>query len=146
LGEKHIPLIRRFTDSVTLVLDGDEAGQRRTMQILDELLALFVNHEIDLRLLTLPSGADPCDVLSSQGSEAFRERLNDSLDALDYKIQAVTDGLALAPGTHRTALAVEELIATLARALPTDSLTSSSALVREQQVIARLSRQFGIGE
>ena len=146
LGEKHIPLIRRFTDCVTLVLDGDEAGQRRTMQILDELLALFVNHEIDLRILTLPSGADPCDVISSQGSEAFRERLNDSLDALDYKIQAVTDGLALAPGTHRTALAVEELIATLARALPTDSLTSSSALVREQQVIARLSRQFGIGE
>lgn len=146
LGEKHIPLVRRFTDSVTLVLDGDEAGQRRTMQILDELLALFVGHEIDLRILTLPTGADPCDVISSQGSEAFRERLTQSLDALDHKIFAVTNGLESAPGTHRAALAVEEIIGTLARALPSQSQSTSSSLVRQQQVFARLSRQFGIGE
>jgi DNA primase len=146
LGEKHIPLIRRFTDSVTLVLDGDEAGQRRTMQILGDLLALFVAHEIDLRILTLPGGADPCDVISSQGSEAFRERLKNSLDALDYKIHAVTNGLESAPGTHRAALAVEEIIGTLARALPTTSQSTSSTLVREQQVFARLAREFGVGE
>ncbi|TWU28309.1 DNA primase [Bythopirellula polymerisocia] len=146
LGEKHIPLVRRFTDSITLVLDGDEAGQRRTMQILDELLALFVAHEIDLRILSLPTGADPCDVISSQGSEAFQQRLNESLDALDYKIDAVTNGLASAPGTHRSALAVEELIGTLARALPASARSTSSTLVREQQVLSRLSRQFSVGE
>lgn len=146
LGEKHIPLIRRFTDSVTLVLDGDEAGQRRTMQILDDLLALFVAQEIDLRILTLPGGADPCDVISSQGSEAFRERLKNSLDALDHKILAVTNGLESAPGTHRAALAVEEIIGTLARALPATSQSTSSTLVREQQVFSRIARQFGIGE
>jgi DNA primase len=146
LGEKHVPLIRRFTDSVTLVLDGDEAGQRRTMQILDDLLALFVAQEIDLRILTLPGGADPCDVISSQGSEAFRERLKNSLDALDHKIHAVTNGLASAPGTHRMALAVEEIIGTLARALPATSQSTSSTLVREQQVFGRIARQFGIGE
>lgn len=146
LGERHIPLIRRFTDSVTLVLDGDEAGQRRTMQILDDLLALFVAHEIDLRILTLPGGADPCDVIASQGSEAFGERLKNSLDALDHKIQAVTNGLDSAPGTHRAALAVEEIIGALARALPTNVQANSSTLVREQHIFARLSRQFGIGE
>ncbi|QEG34562.1 DNA primase [Bythopirellula goksoeyrii] len=146
LGEKHIPLVRRFTDSITLVLDGDEAGQRRTLQILDDLLALFVAHEIDLRILSLPTGADPCDVISSQGSEAFQQRLNKSLDALDYKIDAVTKGLASAPGTHRSALAVEELLGTLARALPTSARSTSRALLREQQVLSRLSRQFVVGE
>ncbi len=146
LGEKHLPIIKRFTDSITLVLDGDEAGQRRTMQILDELLALFVAHEIDLKILSLPTGADPCDVISSQGSEAFRERLTQSLDPLDYKIAAVTNGLESAPGTHRVSLAVEELLGTLARAMPTSARTSSSNLVREQQVLARLARRFGIGE
>ena len=69
LGEKHVPLVRRFTDSITLVLDGDAAGQSRTMGILDNLLALFVAHEIDLKILTLPEGADPCDVIRSHGSE-----------------------------------------------------------------------------
>ena len=28
LGERHIPLVRRYTDRITLVLDGDEAGRR----------------------------------------------------------------------------------------------------------------------
>ena len=106
LGERHVPLVRRFTDSITLVLDGDEAGQRRTMQILDELLALFVAQEVDLKILTLPQGTDPCDVIATQGSEAFREMLNRSLDALEHKIQAVTNGLASAPGTHQSSQAV----------------------------------------
>ena len=34
LGERHIRLLRRFADSITLVLDGDEAGQRRANEIL----------------------------------------------------------------------------------------------------------------
>jgi len=146
LGERHVPLVRRFTDSITLVLDGDEAGQKRTMQILDELLALFVAQEVDLQILTLPQGTDPCDVIATQGSDNFRKLLSTSLDALEHKIQAVTNGLASAPGTHQTSQAVEEILGTLARAFSASSSASSASLVREQQVMSRLSRQFGIGE
>jgi DNA primase len=146
LGERHVPLVRRFTDSVTLVLDGDEAGQNRTIQILDELLALFVAQEIDLQILTLPEGADPCDVIASQGSDAFRHLLSTSVDALDHKINAVTNGLASAPGTHRSAQAVEEILSSLARALPQQMGATSAAFVREQQVISRIGREFGLTE
>jgi len=146
LGERHVPLIRRFTDRITLVLDGDEAGQTRTMQILDELLALFVAQEIDLQILTLPTGADPCDVIASQGREHFQQLLSTAVDALDHKIAAVTNGLVSQPGTHASAQAVEEILGTVARAFPTGGSSSSVGLVREQQVMSRLSRQFGIGE
>lgn len=146
LGDRHVPLVRRFTDSVTLVLDGDEAGQRRTMQILDGLLALFVAQEIDLQILTLPEGADPCDVIATQGSDAFRQLLLTSVDALDHKINAVTNGLASASGTHRSAQAVEEILTALARALPMHMGASSAGFVREQQVLSRLSREFGVTE
>ena len=146
LGEKHVPLIRRFTDSITLVLDGDAAGQSRTMDILDNLLALFVAHEIDLKILSLPEGADPCDVIRSHGSDAFRRLLTQSVDALEHKIIAVTKGLAPGTAPHRSAQAVEAILATLARALPTAAIASSAALVREQQVLVRLARQFGIAQ
>jgi len=155
LGERHVSLLRRFTDSITLVLDGDEAGQSRTMQILDELLALFVTQEIDLRILTLPQGADPCDVIASQGSESFQQLLSTAVDALEHKIAAVTKGLVSvsgntpgnrAPGTHASAQAVEEILGTLVRAFPTASSATSVSLVREQQVMSRISRQFGITE
>jgi DNA primase len=146
LGERHVPLVRRFTDRITLVLDGDEAGQKRTMQILDELLALFVAQEVDLKILTLPTGGDPCDVIASQGSEAFQQLLSTAVDALDHKIAAVTNGLASQPGTHAAAQAVEEILGTVARAFPHGSSASSVALVREQQIMSRLSRRFGIGQ
>jgi DNA primase len=146
LGERHIPLVRRFTDRITLVLDGDEAGKRRTMQILDDLLALFVEQEIDLRFLALPKGGDPCDVIGSQGSEAFRQRLSESVDAIEYKIRAVTNGLALATDTHRSAQAVEEILSTLSRVRMRSGSTDSPALLREQQVLAKLAREFGIAE
>ncbi|MEO2047534.1 MAG: DNA primase [Pirellulales bacterium] len=146
LGERHIPLVRRFTDRITLVLDGDEAGKRRTMQILDDLLALFVEQEIDLRFLALPKGGDPCDVIGSQGSEAFRQRLSNSVDAIEYKIRAVTNGLALATDTHRSAQAVEEILSTLSRVRMRSGSTDSPALLREQQVLAKLAREFGIAE
>ena len=146
LNEKHIPVLRRFTDSITLVLDGDDAGQNRTMQILDDLLALFVNFEIDLRILTLPKGADPCDVIASQGRESFQHLLSTSVDALEHKIAVVTKGLATASGTHATSQAVEQILGTLVHAFPTEGLETSSALVREQQIMSRLARQFGISE
>lgn len=146
LGERHVPLVRRFTDRITLVLDGDEAGQKRTMQILDELLALFVNQEINLQILTLPTGSDPCDVIASQGREAFTKQLSTAVDALDHKFAAVTNGLASQPGTHAAAQAVEEILDTVARAFPTGGNASSVALVREQQVLSRIARRFGIAE
>ncbi|MEM8943921.1 MAG: DNA primase [Planctomycetota bacterium] len=149
LGERHVPLVRRFTDRITLVLDGDDAGQNRTMQILDELLALFVKQDVDLQILTLPTGSDPCDVIASQGREAFTKLLSTAVDALDHKIAAVTNGLASqqngkGPSTHAAAQAVEEILGTVARAFPTGGNASSVSLVREQQVLSKISRRFGI--
>lgn len=146
LGEKHVPLLRRFTDRVTLVLDGDAAGQRRTMDILDNLLALFVSQEIEFRILTLPSGADPCDVIRTHGCDQFRRLLDESTDALEHKLKSVTNGLAQTASAHRAAQAIEAVLATLARAIPAGPLASSTALLREQQVLSRLARQFGVAE
>ena len=63
LGERHVSILRRFADRITLVLDGDEAGKRRT----NEVLELFVAAQVDLRILTLPASLDPCDFLRAAG-------------------------------------------------------------------------------
>ncbi|MEZ6089496.1 MAG: DNA primase [Pirellulaceae bacterium] len=34
VGENHVSLLRRFVDQIVLVLDGDDAGQRRTDEVL----------------------------------------------------------------------------------------------------------------
>lgn len=69
LGAEHIAGLRRLADRVVLVFDGDEAG----MSAADRSLELFLGHEVDLRVLTLPAGLDPCDFLLKQGASAFRD-------------------------------------------------------------------------
>ncbi len=81
LGAEHIKILKHYTDRIILVLDGDEAGQRRA----NEVLELFVAEQVDLRILTLPEGLDPCDFLHQKGAAAFAELLaNSAVDALEH--------------------------------------------------------------
>ena len=118
LGERHLQLLRRYTDSITLVLDGDAAGRRRTNEIFDALLALFEKNQIDLRILTLPEGVDPCDFIATHGSDPFRALLATAVDALEHKFKVVTNGLDTLTDTHRASQAAEQLLATLAQIRP----------------------------
>jgi DNA primase len=142
LGERHIRLLRRFVDSIVLVLDGDEAGRRRT----DQILELFVAEQMDLRILTLPDSLDPCDFLLSRGADAFRTLLAGAVDALDHKFQTVTGSLGAESDTHAANKAVEEILATLAKAPRLKSATTSAVRLKEDQILHRLARKFGLGE
>ena len=73
LGDDHVLQLRRLADRVVLVFDGDEAGQKAA----DRALELFLSHALDMRVLTLPGGVDPCDFLLSEGAEAFRDARGD---------------------------------------------------------------------
>lgn len=142
LGERHIRLLRRFADSITLVLDGDEAGQRRA----NEILGLFVAEQADLRIVTLPDGLDPADFLLQRGSDAFRELLEGAVDALEHKLNVMSSKLGSRPAMHQINQALEEMLTTLARAPRLQSSTTAQTRLREHQVLARLSRQFGVAE
>jgi DNA primase len=146
LGEAHLHVLRRFTDSIVLVLDGDAAGRRRTNEIIDSLLALFVKNQIDLRILTLPEGLDPCDFIASQGSDAFRQVIATAVDALEHKFRSVTHGLDLSTDTHRATEAVEQVLGTLAQLRPASSEAASPTLLREQQMLGRIAREFRLPE
>jgi DNA primase len=141
LGEKHLPLLRRFADRVILMLDGDDAGQRRT----NEVLALFVQQQLDLQILTLPDDLDPCDFLVARGAEAFREQLEQCVDALEHKFRTATQGLDGTSSIHQAQQATEEILAVLAQAPRLQTTAAGAARLKEDQILHRLSRRFGIG-
>jgi DNA primase len=142
LGTGHIRLLRRFCDEVILILDGDEAGQRRT----NEVLELFVAAQMNLRILTLPAGLDPCDYFLQQGADAFQSLLDESVDALEHKIRVSCRGIDPLLDTHRANKALEEILSTIALA-PRASITGDEALqLRQTQVLSRLSRHFHVAE
>ncbi|WP_435019565.1 DNA primase [Tundrisphaera sp. TA3] len=82
LGDDHVAALRRMADRAVLVFDGDEAGQKAA----DRSLELFLGHEVDVRVLTLPEEFDPCDFLLKHGADAFRSMVEGAVDPLAYAI------------------------------------------------------------
>ena len=141
LTENHIRLLKRYCDSVVLMLDGDQAGQKRT----GEILELFLSESMDLRILTLPDQLDPCDYLLRYGGESLKELISQAVDALEFKIRSACQGFDPLLDTHRATVALESVLGSLAK-IPESSQGDSRVVVRLEQIISRLSRQFGIGQ
>jgi DNA primase len=82
LGDEHVSVLRQLADRVVLVFDGDEAGQNAA----DRSLELFLGHDVDIRVLTLPANTDPCEFVRREGGEAFRTLIDRAVDPLSYAI------------------------------------------------------------
>ncbi|MEQ8199980.1 MAG: DNA primase [Syntrophomonadaceae bacterium] len=67
LTEEHARLLHRYAEKVTIVYDGDEAGQNATLRAADVLRGA----EIKVEVISLPPGQDPDDLIGSLGKEGF---------------------------------------------------------------------------
>ncbi len=143
LGPRHIDTLKHHVDRILLVLDGDEAGQRRAKEVLE----LFVTEKVDLRIVTLPDELDPCDFLAEHGAEAFREILESrAVDALDHAFQVETQGIDLNNDIHAASEALERLVATVARAPRLRADSTREDRFREEKFLQRLAMSFRVPE
>jgi len=140
LGERHAKLLRRYADRIVLVLDGDDAGRRRADEILDVLLA----EPIDVRIARLPAGVDPCEFVLEQGRDAFESLVATAGDPLDYRLDEALARLAPDAGDDAALAAVESVLVALSKVSTQSSLAPSQSRLREDQVVGRLSRRFGL--
>lgn len=133
----HLPLLRRFADSVTLLLDGDDAGQDRTNQILDDFLAI----DFDLRVLTLPDELDPAEFLLERGRDAFVQLMQEkAVDALEHQLKAETRDIDIARETQRAEIAMERVLTRLARKSLIRDLDTKNLQIKQK--LARVAREF----
>jgi DNA primase len=143
LTERHVRTLSPFADRIVLVLDGDEAGQRRA----NEVLELFVAAQVDLRVVTLPEESDPADFLEEHGAEAFRDLLADrAVDALEHAYQAKTHGVDLDRDVHAASRVLEEMVSIVAKAPRLRHDTTHEHRFREQKILERLAFRFRVSE
>jgi len=45
----------------------------------DRALEVFVSNDLDLRIATFAGGLDPCDLITAQGPEPFRQALEKAI-------------------------------------------------------------------
>ncbi|MEX2591905.1 MAG: DNA primase [Anditalea sp.] len=83
LTENQIKLIKRFTDNVTVLYDGDAAGIKASLRGIDMLLEGGLN----VKAVVFPDGDDPDSYSRKVGSQAFKDYLSaNSRDFIAFKI------------------------------------------------------------
>jgi DNA primase len=134
LTPRHLQKLRHFAPRVVLVYDADEGGDRGV----DKALEVFVSHDIDLRIASLPDGLDPCDLMVAQGGEPFRKALESAIDVFDYKLARVWTKHG-SQGLEGQRLAVEEMLGVLAQ-------TPDERSVKLELMVNRIAHRLQIKE
>lgn len=106
----QVRLLKRYADTAYLVFDSDEAGTRAA----DRGLEVFLTQQMEVRLVQVPEGKDPCDFLLAQGREAFRELLNGASSALEFKWRQVHRRYGQAQAGPERHEAIQEFLSVVA--------------------------------
>jgi DNA primase len=89
LSVHQIHLLHRFTNNITLLYDGDEAGIHAAMRGTDMLLAEGMN----IKVLLLPDGDDPDSFARKHSSEELRKYIDEQqTDFIAFKTRLTVEG------------------------------------------------------
>lgn len=167
LTEPQIRQLRRYTSTIVLALDADAAGQAATLRGLSQAREALdrewvpvltasglVRHEarlaVDLRVMTLPEGKDPDDVVRADAN-LWRELVNNAQPVVDYYFDLARGELDLttAQGKSEAVDRLAPLIAEvadevkrghytqqLARLIQTDERTLERLLLKQRRTAA----------
>lgn len=83
LTEEQAQLLTRYTETVVILYDSDQAGLKATFRAADVLLA----RKLRARVATMPDGEDPDTLVRKGGAAAIEPLLADAVDVLERKLQ-----------------------------------------------------------
>lgn len=110
LTDGQIKLIKRFTDQVTVLYDGDSAGIKASLRGIDLLLEGGLN----VKAVVFPDGEDPDSYSRKVGSQAFQDYLEqNSRDFIGFKIGLYKDEFVKNP--IRKAEVIREVIQSIGK-------------------------------
>jgi len=79
----HARELKRFTDNIILCFDGDEAGTKATLRAIE---ILRNSGGLDVKIVALPEGKDPDEILKEQGKEHLQKLIDKAKPIMDFYI------------------------------------------------------------
>lgn len=82
LTKDQARIIKRYTDRVFISYDGDFAGQKASIRGLE----ILSEEGLEVKVVSLPDGMDPDDVIKNLGAEGYAKLLADAKPLIDFKL------------------------------------------------------------
>ncbi len=80
ITEGQLSKLRNYTDNITLMLDGDEAGVKSALRLIETLSEMDIN----AHMVVLPDGHDPDSYIRKEGAEGLKAIIDGKKPILDY--------------------------------------------------------------
>lgn len=91
LTREQARLMKRYVRKVVTAFDSDTAGQIATMRGLE----ILVDEGFEVKILEMPEGQDPDDLVKQRGAEGFLKLLDNALSYTEFQLNAARSGLDL---------------------------------------------------
>jgi DNA primase len=139
LTEEPVSELERIVKVLELCLDADRAGQDAMLRA----ARLAAGRKLELRVVALPEGADPADLVQTEGADALRARVQDSVPFVVFNVDRILAraDTRSAEGRDRALGELAPLFAQLAPSVLRDQLmrrVSGALELTEARLIALL--------
>ena len=132
LTTEQIKLIKRLTENVTILFDGDNAGIKASFRSIDMLLAEGMN----IRVLLFPEGDDP-DSFARKHPQEYVEKFieNEATDFIDFKAEILLKDAGTDP--IKKAEAIRNIV---------KSVSFVQNALKKEVYLKEVSNKFGLSE
>ncbi|KFE98107.1 DNA primase [Chryseobacterium formosense] len=132
LTTEQIKLIKRLTENVTILFDGDNAGIKASFRSIDMLLTEGMN----IRVLLFPDGDDP-DSFARKHSQEYVEKFieNQAMDFIDFKAEILLKEVGNDP--IKKAEAIRDIV---------KSVSFVQNALKKEVYLKEVSTKFGLSE
>ena len=131
LTKEQINLIKRLSNNIILCLDGDDPGQKATLNIGDMLL----KQNVEVKVIVLPNPDDPDTYILNNGKEKFEGLIENAINFSDYKMKKMRENVNF-KSDEETSDYINEVIKETAKI---------DDPIRREVILKRLAKEFDIG-
>ncbi len=130
LTQDQARLLKRYADTVLISYDGDGAGQKANLRGLD----ILKEEGLNVKVVPLPEGLDPDDVIKQRGNEGYQACLDAAMPLIDYKLFVLKKGFDLQRTEDKRRYVTEAL----------DVIRTAESSAVKEELLKRLRDDTGI--
>ncbi len=139
LTKEQARLAKRYTENILISYDGDFAGQKANLRGLE----ILKQEGLKVRVVPMPEGLDPDDVVRQRGAEGYRACLDAAMPLIDFRLFAAKRKYDLAKTDEKREYVAEALAILREAESATEREELMRRLARETQVsLEALQRDF----
>ena len=105
LTKDQARLMKRYAENIYISYDGDFAGQKGAIRGLE----ILRDEQLNVRVVPLPEGDDPDDVIKKQGQDGYRACLDAAMPLIDFKLEVARRQYDLSKAEEKRAYIAEAL-------------------------------------